>query len=478
MRRAREVTSVTAPGGLGLARVTVSAPKRRMDVALPDNMIVAELLPHILRHAGDDLGDVGDRHGGWVLRRATGAPLEPGRNLTTQGVRDGELLHLAPARAEWPELAYDDVVEVIAGGARRAGRSWGNEATRRCGLAVASVGLVLGVVLLLLSGPPWPLVAVVGLALAAALVVGGMLLARAVGDAGAGAILAACALPYAFVGGALFMVPAEAPLTDLGTTSLLLGSAALLVVGVAGYTGVAAVQRMFMAGIAAGLTGMLAALLSLVGMSASGAAAIALTVALGLLPGYPLFASWLGRLPVPELPDRPEEILKDRPVPKRGEVFSAVARATEILSGMLLSAAACSAVAIVFLLTAGYSTSAGLLSGAGVLALLLRARLFALPQQRIPLLVSGGFGTVLLLLGGVLSVSSGAPRLLLLLVLALVAATVLAAGLTYSRRTPSPYLGRAADILDVVAIMALIPLACSVVGLFSTIRGMFASIGG
>ncbi|MFC7548790.1 type VII secretion integral membrane protein EccD [Plantactinospora sp. GCM10030261] len=469
---------MTAPGGLGLARVTVAAPKRRMDVALPDNLIVAELLPHLLRHAGDDLGDIGDKHGGWVLRRATGALLEPGRNLSTQGVRDGELLHLAPAREDWPELAYDDVVEVIAGGARRAGRSWGNAATRRCGLAVASVTLGLGAAVLLLSGPPWPLVAVVGLALAAALVVGGMLLARAVGDAVAGAVLAACALPYAFVGGGLLVLSADAPLGDFGDTSLLLGSAALLTVGVAGYTGVAAVQRLFMAGIAAGLTGLLAALLSLAGMSASGAAAIALTMVLGLLPGYPLIASWLGRLPVPELPDRPEEILRDRPVPKRADVFSAVARATEILTGLLLSAAVCSAVAIVFLLTVDYSTAAGLLSGAGVLALLLRARLFALPQQRIPLLASGGLGATLLLLGATMSVSTGAPRLLLVLVIALVAAAVLAAGLTYSRRTPSPYLGRTADIVDVLAIMALIPLACAVFGLFNTIRGMFASIGG
>ncbi|MBX6358002.1 MAG: EsaB/YukD family protein, partial [Micromonosporaceae bacterium] len=63
---------MTAPGGLSLARVTVAAPNRRMDVALPDTMLVAELLPHLLRHAGDDLADIGDRQGGWVLRRASG----------------------------------------------------------------------------------------------------------------------------------------------------------------------------------------------------------------------------------------------------------------------------------------------------------------------------------------------------------------------------------------------------------------------
>ena len=113
---------MTATAGPDLARVTVSTPTRRMDVALPENAIVAELLPHLLRHAGDDLADDGEQHGGWTLRRATGAALDPTRSLGAQGVRDGELLNLAPRRADWPELAYDDIVEVIASGARRSGR--------------------------------------------------------------------------------------------------------------------------------------------------------------------------------------------------------------------------------------------------------------------------------------------------------------------------------------------------------------------
>ena len=59
---------MTAPGGPSLARVTVAAPTRRMDLALPDNMLVAELLPHLLRHADGSLGETAERHGGWVLR--------------------------------------------------------------------------------------------------------------------------------------------------------------------------------------------------------------------------------------------------------------------------------------------------------------------------------------------------------------------------------------------------------------------------
>ena len=53
--------------------------------------LVAELLPHLLRHAGEGVADEGEQHGGWALRRTTGALLEPSRNLAAQGVRDGEL---------------------------------------------------------------------------------------------------------------------------------------------------------------------------------------------------------------------------------------------------------------------------------------------------------------------------------------------------------------------------------------------------
>jgi type VII secretion integral membrane protein EccD len=472
------LTSVTAPGGLSLARVTVAAPQRRMDVALPDTMLVAELLPHLLRHAGDDLPDGDRRGGGWVLRRASGAVLEPTRNLAAQGVRDGELLHLVPGRENWPELAYDDVVEVIAAGARRVGRSWGEAATRRCAFALTSVVLALGLVILALAGPPWPAPAVVALALAAVLAVCGILLSRAFSDARAGAAVAASGLPYAFAGGLLLALPEDVALTRAGASSLLLGCAALLVFSIIGYTGVAALQRLFMAGLAASLTGLVAALLCLAGVSPAGAAAVALTAAIGLLPGYPLFASSLGRLPVPELPDRPEQILADRPLPKRSDVFASVARATELLTGMLLAAAVTSAVATAFLITVDGTAAGALLSFCGAAALLLRARLFALPQQRVPLLVGGIIGFAGLAYWWALETQSGAPRLLVLLAVVVVAALVLAAGLVYSRRSPSPYLGRAADIADVLAIMALIPLACAVLGIFGAIKDLFGSIGG
>ena len=179
---------MTAPVGVGLARVTVATPKRRIDVALPETVALGELLPHVLRHAGEGLADEGPQHGGWALRRSTGALLDPKRSLAMQAIRDGEVLHLVPRRSEWPELAYDDVVEIIASGSRRAERSWGKPATRLCALALVAVVLNLGLIGVALAEAPWTMPGGVALGFAAILVAVGVVLARAAGDAGAGAV--------------------------------------------------------------------------------------------------------------------------------------------------------------------------------------------------------------------------------------------------------------------------------------------------
>src|SRR3954464_8972042 len=122
---------------VALARVPISAPQRRVDVALPEHVPLAELLPEVLRHAGEGLADDGERHGGWVLRRTDGGALGTGQGLFPQGGRDGEALHLAPAHEQGPELEYDDVGGAIAEGARRRGSAWTASSTRTATLVGA-----------------------------------------------------------------------------------------------------------------------------------------------------------------------------------------------------------------------------------------------------------------------------------------------------------------------------------------------------
>jgi type VII secretion integral membrane protein EccD len=465
---------VAAPA-TSLVRITVKAPNRWIDVALPADVPVAELLPYILRHAGEDAADAGERHAGWLLRTSTGESLDAQRTFGALRVLDGALLHLVPGEVEWPELEYEDLVETIASGARRSGRSWGKAATRRCGLVLAAVVLVAGALLTLRFEPPWLLPGAFLLTTGVVLLVVGVVVARAVPDAYAGAMFAACSLPYAFLGGLVITAPEHATLTGLGSRQLLLATIALLVFGLAGFVGVTVLGRVFAAAVAGGALGALGAL---VGgpLEPDAAAAVVLATGIGLLPGYPLLAIRLGRLPLPTLPQRSADLFTEEPVPPAPDVFQAAARTDEILAGLLTGLAVVS-VTCGAVLTTGDSLAHQLMLGATGLALLLRARLFPVPRHRVPLLAGGVVVASLLIWVRAGAADGNAGLALILLAVVAAAAAVATTGLVYSRKAPSPYLGRAGDILDVAAILALLPLTGFLTGLFSYVQGLMAGLG-
>ncbi|WFE58400.1 type VII secretion integral membrane protein EccD [Micromonospora sp. WMMD712] len=462
---------------VGLARVTISAPQRRVDVALPEQVPLAELLPEVLRHAGEGLADDGERHGGWVLRRTDGAVLATAQALLPQGVRDGEVLHLVPARAQWPELEYDDVVEAIVDGARRRGAAWSPAATRCAALAGAAVPLGVGLLAVLAAGPGpgagWP----VAVAVALLLTLAGAVASRAYGDGATGATLGGYALPYAFAAGALAVSSGDpvgpvAPLPWLGAPELLAGAVALLLVAVLGLLGVASRVRVFVAGATVGAVGAPAALGGLA-LTAGGAAAVLLCALVFALGALPLLAIRLGKMPLPPITlpgDGGPGADAARDLPDRARVHAAVARTEEMLTGMLLGHAVLVAGAAVVLVTAG--GGAGRLLVAVVCAvLLLRSRLFVAVRHRVPPVVAGLAGAVLL--GGVLVVGSGpAGRLALAVGGLAVALLAVAAGATYARRPASPYLGRAADLVDTALVVSVVPVACAVLDLYERARGL------
>ncbi|MBB2945684.1 type VII secretion integral membrane protein EccD [Actinoplanes lutulentus] len=479
----------------GLARVTISAPQRRVDVALPERVPLAELLPDVLRHAGVDLADQGENHGGWVLRRADGVALATGQGLQTQGVRDGEVLHLVPAHEEWPEAEYDDVVEAVAEGARRRGGIWTPATTRTATLAAAGVPLGLGLLALFAAGPGVSGVGSAGLGAAALLLLAGTIAARGHGQTSAGVALGGYALPYAFLGGAASAFAGGGPAVgggsaaggtgsatrwDLLTGSVagwdpLAGSLALLVAGVLGTFAITAGVRIFAAGVTAGLLGALTALLG--ALASPGAAAAALiSVLICGLGALPVLAVRLGRMPLPPLalpargPGRPESETAEPP--DRVAVFAAVDRTDEILIGLLLGHALLALVAFVLLALEG-SLSARILIGVCATALLLRARLFVTGRLRIPLLVAGlgGFAA----LGADLLLTEAWDKTLLPGLIGsvlLIGTLTVTAGARYVHRPPSPYLSRAADLLEGLTVIAVIPVACAVAGLYTALSGL------
>jgi type VII secretion integral membrane protein EccD len=466
---------------VGLARVTISAPQRRVDVALPEHVPLAELLPEVLRHAGEGLADDGERHGGWVLRRTDGTALSGGLGLQTQGVRDGEVLHLVPARAQWPELEYDDVVEAIAEGARRRGAGWTGAHTLVVAIVAAGLGLAVALVAVLRAGPGMAAM-LTALGVAATLTLAGVIAARAYGESLAGAALAAYSLPFAFVAGALLVATGDpnGPVPGvawIGAAELLVGSAALVLHGILGIVGVGAGRRVFAGAVTAGVLGALSALAGFV-LSTQGVAAILVTVLVCGVGVLPLLAIRFGKLPMPPvtLPSGPAaaegftaapsgyDAARERP--DRGAVFAAVARTEEWLTGMLLGHAVLATVAAVVLVAVG-GLAGRVLVGVAAAALLLRSRLFVTVRQRVPLLAGGLAGATVL--GGWLAADGGVPAAVAGFLAALV---IITAGAAYAKRAPGPYLGRAADLLDTVLVVSVVPVACAVLGLYGQARDL------
>ncbi|MFB9352527.1 type VII secretion integral membrane protein EccD, partial [Streptomyces heliomycini] len=179
-----------------LCRVTVRAPARTVDLAVPSDVPVADLLPTVIGYGGDDLEESGLEHGGWVLQRLGGPPLDPESTLDSLGLRDGEELYLRPRTEALPEVHIDDLVDGIADGMGRRPHGWSPQAGRRLLRGLAAATLALGIVLLALPGTAGWMRAVAASAAGLLLIAGAGSASRAVGDAGAGSVLGLMAAPY------------------------------------------------------------------------------------------------------------------------------------------------------------------------------------------------------------------------------------------------------------------------------------------
>ncbi|MGO4760411.1 type VII secretion integral membrane protein EccD, partial [Streptomyces sp. 2MCAF27] len=137
----------------GLCRVTVHAPAKSIDLAVPADVPVADLLPTLVSYAGDELAEKGLEHGGWILQRLGGQPLEADRSLESIGLRDGETLYLRPRTDSLPEVVLDDLVDGIATTMQDRPFGWAPKISRRTLLSMLMLTLAAGLVGLALPGP-------------------------------------------------------------------------------------------------------------------------------------------------------------------------------------------------------------------------------------------------------------------------------------------------------------------------------------
>jgi type VII secretion integral membrane protein EccD len=135
-------TQLPAPPSSVFTRVTVVAPRTRIDLALPSDIAVANLLPMLLDMAGESSPDGGSNHGGWCLAKLGGDAVDPDRSLSSLGVVDGDLLQIRRRNDNPPPPLFDDVVEAIAGATPGSYRPWTEHTARMLGLIGAGLALL------------------------------------------------------------------------------------------------------------------------------------------------------------------------------------------------------------------------------------------------------------------------------------------------------------------------------------------------
>ena len=185
-------------GASGLVRVTVTSGRRRVDLVLPGAVPVAELVPELARSVG--LLDPVTVYGGYRLVTHDGRALATDAGLTIQGVEDGGVITVAAGVDEEPPRVYDDVVEAMTDVVERDLSPWDPAAGRRTALQAAVLLLLVGAGSLLIQHGSG-IAAASAAVIAVVLVLGAVALSRTQGETDAAVTVAVMGCVYAAVAG-------------------------------------------------------------------------------------------------------------------------------------------------------------------------------------------------------------------------------------------------------------------------------------
>lgn len=457
----------------GLCRLTVRAPTRTIDLAVPSDVPVADLLPAVLGYGGDDLAETGIDHGGWVLQRLGGEPMDEERTLDSYDLRDGETLYLRPRIDALPEVHLDDLVDGISTTMQGRPHGWSPLASTRLLRGFAVTALLGGMVVLALPGGSPTLRALAAAAAGLLLIAGAGSASRAVGDAAAGAALGFMAGPYLALAGWLL------PGGDLGGPHSHEVLGARLLAACAAGAGGAIVALAAVASFAALFLGLAVVMVfgSLVGalmlVTDLGPPEVAGIVALAavLLGAFvPTLAFRMSGLRMPPLPTNAEQ-LQEGIEPHQTSVVAARAVLADGWMSSLYGAVGTVCAVCLAILARDGGLAEVIMSLVLSLLLLLHGRGLGNVWQRMSLFLPGAAG---LLLPVLFTAVSRTPDGRLLLAAGLLAGTagLAIASWTVPGRRLVPYWGRAAEILHTAAATALLPLALWVLGVYGALRGL------
>jgi type VII secretion integral membrane protein EccD len=454
---------VTTPTTV-FSRVTVVAPQTRIDMALPADVAVADLLPMLLEMARERSPDGGSRHGGWCLTKLGDGPMDPGRTLAAAGVMDGDMLQLRRRSESPPPPLFDDVVDAIAVSSPDSYRPWTAGTARVLGHVAGGLAMLTAAVALFMAGPGLAAAITAGGAAALAVALGGVI-TRVFGDSGTGVLVAAGGLPMAFVAG-LYAVPGD----GLDRPNLLLACTLVLVVAAAAILVLGTGITTFVAAASAATLGAGAALIAtLVAHPVAGIAAGTASVTLALLSALPRLTIQLARLPLPQVPGSAEDLKEDTGLPDYAAIERRAGLAHEYLTGMIIGSGAVTAICAVVLAVSG-RMSGIILAVVVTLVMLLRARTYANGTQAIALLAAGMVSATGVIVGWMLRADDLTLNLWIFTVLVVLAAAALILGVVFPQQRFSPVLRRSVELAEAVLIASVLPIALAVMDLYSTIR--------
>ncbi|PRW63121.1 type VII secretion integral membrane protein EccD [Actinopolyspora mortivallis] len=464
-----------ATGTTVFSRVTVVAPKTRIDLALPADVSVADLLPMLLDMAHEATPDGGARHGGWCLARLGDAPLDTSQTLASLGIVDGDMLQLRRKSDDPPPPLYDDVVDALAEAEPGSYRPWTKETAAKTGHAAGALAMIASAVALGMATLPQGMIfhvvaAVTGLAVAIFATGTGAIVTRAYGAATTGTVISAAGgLPMAFVAG-LNIVPGQEVRPKLLLASalvLIFASVSLMVIGAGIITFIAAATLALFAVIGFVVATLVPAA-TLPGIAA-GAAAVGLA-GISMLPRITI---QLAKLPLPHVPGSSEDLKEDGGFPDYHEIQRQSGLAHQYMTGLIIGCGTTAALGAIFATTAS-NIWGFLLAVVVATVLMLRGRNYANGSQAIALLLSGLLAalgvTVELLLPTATTPLQKLTWIFWPLLLLGIAAIVL--GVVFPNKRFSPVQRRSVDIIEAVLIALVLPLALGVMDVYMTIRDL------
>ena len=459
----------------GLRRVSVNAGNAVVDLVLPAGLPVAELVPEIVAildgHGGDRIGDPPAKRYQLSLPGASALPAPS--TLAQNGIRDGTILVLSQSATPLPDPRYDDVAHAVSATVDAIARPWTAQAAQLTAAVAAGSLTSIGCLVLIRNAFSNSAISGFGSTAAVAASAGFVAISAAVvahrvyRSRVAGVTLSLIASGFAAAAGFL-AVPGVA-----GSPNVLLAASASAVTSVLAnrVTG----RSVFVLTAMACFSTVIAAAALVVVITAAPLHTISSVCALislgllGLAGRVSIIISGLS----PQLPPTPHP---DSPalarVPERDPLPARAVRADRWLTCLLAAFASSAAACAVTTALAGTSRT-GCIAFAAIVGalLLLRARH---DSRRMPVFaIAGILTTGVTFAFAAVSAPERGPWIAA--TTAALAAVAIYLGFVVPATSFSPVVRRSVDLLEYLALVAVVPLTCWICGLYGAVRGLSPS---